>query len=188
VARYHKLKKLIAVLFLSMFLLNIGGGIVVHQYLVLRSDDFFNRQISHGLYNVHDLTEVKIPINMPGMADWGGYEKMLGEVRFAHTAYNYVAIKMTRNAIYLQCVPNYKTTRLSGQNIIHAESLPDIPVAPKQHVPYSKISILSHFNLAINCFEFTAAGQNTPLVVKYPTNRQTCRYPDIPEQPPQYHC
>ena len=125
---------------------------------------------------------------MPEISNWSRYEKLSGEVRFANVAYNYIAIKMTRNAIYLQCVPNYKTTRLFGQNIIHAENMQDIPVSPKRHVPYSKLSVLSHFNLHISCFAFTVNTETAQLIIQHPINRQISRCAEIPEQPPRHCC
>lgn len=185
---YHKMRKLIAVFLLSAFLLSIVGDMAVHQYLVFRSDKVFNHNTKLGLYNINDLTEVKIPVRMPGIADWQSYEKLAGEVRFADVAYNYVAIKMTRTAIYLQCVPNYETTRLLGQNMIYAGNIKGFPVSPKQHIPLSKLSWLSHFNLVFTSNEIPVHFKYILSGIKQPTDRPTSCYLDIPEQPPKPAC
>ena len=140
------MRKLIAISLLSLHLFSLTVCFVAHFIAVYHSDRFFEKQISRGLYNKKDITEVRIPVNMPGITDWKGYEDMYGEVRFANTAYNYIKIRMTHNAIYLLCIPNYKTTRLCGKNIIDASKLPDIPVKSKDHVPFDKIFHLSAFN------------------------------------------
>ena len=144
------MKKLIATIFLFILLFNIGGPLAFHEYLVYKSDKLFSRQISLNHYNIDDLTEIRIQVNMPGISDWRSYENLHGRVQFENTAYNYVKIKMTRNAIYLVCIPNYATTHLSDQNIINARQIPDIPVPKKDHVPFGKINLASYNCLAIH--------------------------------------
>jgi len=182
---HNRIKKLTALFLLSTLLLNLGGEFAVHQLLVYQSGQFFNRQTSRGLYNVQDLTEVKLPLSMPGVADWKNYESMYGEVRFANTAYNYVKIKITRDAIYLLCVPNYKTTRLCSQNIIHAENMNDIPVPQKQHVPNSKMSILGNYDFVFNRFEFTVPFKITSAAPVRLINEQFNCHLDIAIPPPR---
>ncbi len=96
---------------------------------------------------------------MPNVADWKGYLNLNGEVRFENSSYNYVKIKITHDAIYLMCVPNYKTTHLSGQNIINARQIKDIPVPHKDHVPFGKI-ILMTYNHPLIQYAFVS-----PLIV-----------------------
>ena len=116
----------------------------MHQYLVYQSDKLFNDQISKNYYNIDDLREVRIPVNMPGTSDWKAYENLSGEVQFANSSYNYVKMKVTRNAIYLMCIPNYTTTHLYGQNIIYAPQIQDIPASKKDHVPFGKINLVAY--------------------------------------------
>ncbi len=136
------MKKLIAINLLVIFLFNIGGQLAFHEYLVYQSDKFFNDQISKHHYNVDDLAEIRIPVNMPNMPEQGRYENLNGRVQFGNTAYNYVKIKITKNAIYLMCIPNYTTTHLSCQNIINVKQIPDIPVPKKEHVPFGKVNLI----------------------------------------------
>jgi hypothetical protein len=188
VMMHHRFKKPVALLVLAALLLNIGGELALHQYLVHQSDKFFNKQTSRGLYNVNDLTEVKIPVDMPGISDWQGYENMFGQVKFADDAYNFVKIKMTHNAIYLLCVPNYETTHLATQNIIHAENIKDIPIPKKQHVPFGKVIFVSNCYFAFARLEISAPFCKAPVVHQLSVSRQLSRNPDIPEQPPRFAC
>jgi len=144
------LKKLIAIALLTVHLFNIGGPLAFHEYLVYESDKLFNEQIGENHYNIDDLVEIKVSANMPGVTDWKGYEKLSGRIQFKNSAYNYVKIKMTRNAIYLVCIPNYATTHLSGQNIIYARQVPDIPVPKKDHVPFGKINLIAYNYQAVH--------------------------------------
>ena len=161
---------------------------MLHHILVFKSDLFFKAQTAKGLYNVADLTEVKIPINMPNIADWKGYENISGQINFGDVSYNYVKMRMTRTAMYLMCVPNYETTCLSGQNIIDAKPVKHMPVSQKEHVPFGKTALIDHFSFAFVQFRFNAplqAGQKrTVLPVQKPVFSQR----EIPEQPPRLTC
>ncbi len=75
------MKKLLAILLLLIHLFNIGGQLAFHEYLVYQSDKFFNEQISENHYNIDDLTEICIPVNMPGITDWKSYENLSGSVQ-----------------------------------------------------------------------------------------------------------
>jgi hypothetical protein len=138
------MKKLIAIMLLFIHVFNIGGQLVFHEYLVYQSDKLFNEEINKNHYNTDDLTEIKIPANMPGIHDWHGYENLDGQVRFANSSYNYVKMKLTRDTIYLMCIPNYETTHLYDQNVIYAGQIKDIPVPKKDHVPFGKINLIAY--------------------------------------------
>ncbi len=135
------LKRLIAITVLLVHLFSIGGQLAVYQYMVYKSDRFFNEQISKNRYRIDDLSEICIPAAAPGVTDWKYFQPIHGSVRFKNTGYNYVGIKITRDAIYLMCIPNYETTHLSNQNIIYARQIPDIPVPHKDHVPFGKLNL-----------------------------------------------
>ena len=162
---YRILKKLIAISLLFIHLFNIGGQLLLHQYFVYKSDKLFNEQINKNRYNVDDLTEIKIPVNMPQINDWKNFENLTGQVQFAYSSYNYVKIRVTRTAIFLMCIPNYETTHFSNHNIIYARQIPDIPVSKKEHVPFGKISLAAYNNQIIQ-YEFS-----TPEIVF----RKNCR-------------
>jgi hypothetical protein len=183
------LKKIFAAALLAVYLFNIGGQLLLHQYFSYLSDRYFNEQTSKGLYNINDLTEVKIPVNMPGIAEWKNYENIKGQVQFENTCYNYVKMKITRTAIFLMCVPNYDTTQLNDQNIIGAKQVKGAPVPKKDHVPFSKKSTLSaKSDFAFLHFTFNPVFKNILPPVLQPVQQVSHHSPDIPEQPPKQAC
>jgi hypothetical protein len=138
------LKKLFAITLLAIHLLNIGGQLALHQYLVFASDRFYNEQVGKNRYNVKDVTEVSIPVNLPHITDWVAYENISGQIQFNNVSYNYVKMRMTRHAMYLICVPNYETTHLAGNNIIDARDTKTTPpVSKKEHVPAGKMLLVA---------------------------------------------
>lgn len=151
-------------LFLHLF--GTERQLMRHEYLEYKSDKLYNEQIDQNHYNIHDLTEIRVPVNMPSISSWGGYINLRGCVQFANTAYNYVKIKITKNAIYLVCIPNYVTTHLWNRNVIDARQIPDIPVPKKDHVPAGKIT-LTNFNHQTISYRFSTplAAANKPITL-----------------------
>lgn len=140
-------------LFIHLF--NIGGQLAFYQYAVYKTERFFNEQINKNLYNVNDLTEIKIPVNMPNITDGQSYQNLSGQVQFEEASYNYVKIKITRSAIYLVCIPNYSTTHLNDQNIIRAKQIKDIPIPKKEHVQFGKTNMMSYSHVATS-YQFSS--------------------------------
>ncbi|OKS88220.1 hypothetical protein [Mucilaginibacter polytrichastri] len=141
------MKKLIAITLLSVHLLNIGGQLAIYQYLLFKSNIFYNEQVNKNRYNIKDVTEISIPVNLPHITDWVQYESIAGQIQFNNVSYNYVKMRMTRHAMYLICVPNYATTHLSGDNIIDARQTKQVPpVSKKEHVPSGKMLLIAACN------------------------------------------
>jgi len=183
------LKKLIASTLLVIFLFNIGGQLVLHQYFSYLSARYFSAQASKGFYNVNDLTEVKIPVNMPGIRDWKGYANITGQIQFENVSYNYVKMKITRNVLYLMCIPNYNTTHLSDQNVIMAKQVDEAPVPQKNHVPYGKTFLLNNFNFASVKFAFSPPFKCPVIITAVQSCGQIINHsPDTLEQPPKVCC
>ncbi len=157
------MKKLIAILLLFIHFVNTTGQLAIYEYFVYKSNKLFNEQINRNRYNVDDLTEIKVPVNLPGITDWKNYEKLSGRIQFGASAYNYVKIRMTRNAIYLVCIPNYETTHLAETNVIYARQIPDIPVTKKDHVPFGKTNSVD-YNYQVMDYKFRIPIITTAIV------------------------
>jgi len=116
----------------------VGGYMVLNQYLVHRSNSFVTEQISKGKYDINNLIEIKIKQHLPQIQDWKTYARVSGQIQLNGVAYNYVRLKMTRDTLFVQCIPNYTTTKLLNENIICAKQVNDIPVSKKAHESSSK--------------------------------------------------
>jgi hypothetical protein len=182
------LKKLFAAMLLAIYLFNIGGQLVLHQYFSYKAEKFFIEQVNKGFYNINDLTEVKIPVNLPGITDWKVYENIKGQIQFQNNSYNYVKMKITRTAMYLLCVPDYSTTHLSDQNILGAKQCKDNPIPKKEHVPFGKTPMLGQFSFAFNQFVFIVPVKAIEINIVEPVQQVLDHFLKIPEQPPKFAC
>ena len=179
------MKKKIAILILFLHLFNIGGQLVLHQYLVYKTNKFFDEQVLKGLYNVEDLTEVAIPVNLPGIRDWNRFENISGQIQFENNSYNYVKMRLTHNTMYLMCIPNYETTRLSSENILKAKGIAGTPVSQKDHVPFGKPILQDNLNFCFVQFDFYCPIKTLPQNIEQPVQQLIYQQKDIPEQPPK---
>ena len=148
------MKRTIAISLLLLHLFSLYGNFVVHAYCVFQSDKFFEEQISKDKYKLDDLVEVKLPMKMPCIQDWKSFSPINGQVHLENGSYNYVKLKMTRDTIFLMCIPNYKTTTLCQQNIIDARGLRDVPFNKKDHVPFTKTNNIGIFNYQVPQYTF----------------------------------
>jgi len=126
----------------------------LYQYQVYRSGKLFNEQIAKSSYKLDDLFEVKLPVKMGAVQDWTEYAYVNGQVQFKNNSYNYVKLKITRDTVFLMCIPNYETTRLYNENIINARKIADVPFSKKGHVPLIKADGVSVYNYQICYYRF----------------------------------
>lgn len=121
---------------------------VLFQYFIYQSNKFNEEQISKNLYKASDLVEIKIPVNLPKITNWNSYERISGTIQLQENWYNYVKLRMTRDTLFVMCVPNYKTTRLINANIIYAREVSEAPLnAKKQAIPLKNIAMFKYIPL-----------------------------------------
>ena len=173
---------------LNIHLLNIGGQLAFHQYLVYKTDKFYTEQTRKGLYNIKDLTEIIIPVNLPNIHDWKSFENIAGHIQFGNTNYNYVKMKMTRTGLHLMCIPNYETTQHIDKNIVNAKGVKEIPVPQKDHVPYGKTIVQENISFSFTQIEFNCPIKTLQKKAVQPVQPLVYYHQDIPEQPPKATC
>jgi hypothetical protein len=182
------LKKIVAISFLLIQLFSIGGNLLLHQCLEIRSEIFYNSQTQKGLYNVRDLTEIRIPVKITISSSWQRYQDVSGQIQFGAVSYNYVKMKLTKDAIYLMCIPNYQSTHLKGDNVIDAKAIKEIPVPKKDHVPFPKFVSLLNAYSPFKQFYFTAFTKLVSKSVLVKDEAPIEHDVEIPIQPPRTYC
>lgn len=122
---------------LALLLFNIGGYTLLFQFFIYQSDNSILSRINNNSYNRTDLVEVKIPVHL-AIEDWATYQPISGQVQFKNNNYNYAELKLTRDTMYLLCIPNQDKSRLANANIIYAKEVSDIPANKKSTLPSIK--------------------------------------------------
>lgn len=125
------MKRLAAILLLSIHLFYLGGYMLVFQYYINKSDDQIVKQLYDSKVSSAKLIQLKVPVHMPTLDDWSDYANIQGQVQFNNAYYNYVRLKMTKDTLYLICLPNKVKANLEKANIIMAKNLNDVPLSKK---------------------------------------------------------
>lgn len=68
---------------------------------------------------------------MPTLDDWTDFANIQGQVQVKDSYYNYVRLKMTKDTLYLICLPNTVKADLAKANIIMTKNLNDVPLNKK---------------------------------------------------------
>lgn len=161
------MKRIIAVIILSIHLFNAGGYLLLQQYQVYITDKKMNDLISNNLYDPNALIEVKIAQHMPGISEWNDYKNIDGQVQLKNACYNYVKLKITADTLYIKVIKNYEKTKLIGKNIIYAKQINDIPQGDKENnASFKKAGTDLKYNHAPTAFKFIAFETVTPIIVK----------------------
>lgn len=178
------MKKLIAIALLSIHLFNLGGYHLLYQYFIYQSDKVMNEHIARNMYNIHDLVEVKVPVHLSISSDWTEFETITGQIQFREDCYNYVKLKLTRDTIYVMCVPNYEKTRLINANIICAKSIADLPAGKHDNLPSLKKSGTDIYNYENSVFYLSRPVSDIKTYIADVSNKPTTVRGDTPYLPP----
>jgi hypothetical protein len=179
------LKKILAIFMLAVLVFNTGGYMLLYQYFIHESDQFANEQISKGYYKPEELVEIKIPIRMPYVQEQREYENISGQIQLKGNCYNYVALKMTRDTMYVKCIPNYTKTKLVNDNVITAKEVSDSPLAKKNHAPLvKKTGIDNEYNYSVVLFDLAVPAKALRVAFFYKAPKTLSTYLSSPGQPP----
>lgn len=170
---------------LVLLLFNIGGYMLLFQYFIYRSDNSITQRINNNRYKSSELVEVKIPVHL-NIQDWNEYEPISGQVQLKDNCYNYAELKMTKDTLYLMCIPNHDKTRLINANIIYAKQVSDIPLNKKSQAPLTKKSINeSQYNYQIIQYKALVPKEQTKAGHDYAFADIVKTSVGVPGQPPE---
>ena len=179
------MKKVFAMAMLVLILFNLGGYSLLFQYFIYRSDNAILEQINNNHYKSTDLIEVKIPVHL-NIQDWPEYEVISGQVQLKDNSYNYAELKLTRDTMYLLCIPNHNKTRLINANVIYAKQISDAPQNKKSsRLPSIKKSLIESENYSILQFKGLMPAEETKAGANYPVLSVINPSIGIPGQPPE---
>jgi hypothetical protein len=146
---------------LCSILFNLGGYALLFQYLINRSDSSIYERINDNRYKMNDLVEIKIPVNQQTVEDEDEYAPVGGQVKLSDTVYNFAYLKMTRDTMYLLCLPNREKASIKNAKIIYTRQISDISVNEKSHLPVMKLSTFEGYNDYYNIAFQTAVSVKT---------------------------
>ncbi len=182
------MKKLAAILLLSVHLFNLAGYSLLFQYLINHSDAQLVKQLDSNRYNDKDLVVVKVPLNMPYISDSKDFERVNGQIEMNGVHYNYVKRKVSGDTLYVLCVPNVCKTKLYNAKAFFSKEANDIPTNKKSAETIKKASAASEYNSVFNQYLINNNAVVLTIVYQSFNSFLPKAFSLIPEQPPQASC
>jgi hypothetical protein len=173
---------------LGVHLLNLGGYNLLFKYFIHESDVQMVKQMYDNKINSAKLIELKVPVNMPTIQDWTEYEHIAGQIQLNNAYYNYVRLKMTRDTMYLICLPNNVKADLEKANIIVAKNINDVPMSKKgTTTPSVKKVDFGYDNVyqVLHC-DYTPIAKLVNVIDHNTAAHLTSPYIESPGKPPNY--
>jgi hypothetical protein len=98
------LKKIGSILFLLILIFNFCGYKWALSYLEQKATVRLEQKLDAGKYDISQLVEVKIPLNLPYYNEQSNYETFYGEVELNGQSYQYVKRKIAGDTLFLLCI------------------------------------------------------------------------------------
>ena len=174
---------------LSAHIFSIGGYILVFDYLIGRSDVQIVKEMYSDSRTSAKLIQLKVPVHMPTIQDWPEYVHVTGQIQLNDCYYNYTGIKMTRDTMYLICMPNHVKDQLVKNNLIVAKGLADVPLNKKgTESPAKKVSFgYDNVYQVVKCDYKKLADIIQPTASKESSYSEH-PYIESPGKPPNFSC
>lgn len=108
---------------------------------MFRSDQQQVQKIDAGKYDRNSLTILKVPLLLPYGSDWQDFERAEGFIEVDGVPYTYVEKKISRDTLYLACLPNEGKAKLKKTAVnftkassANAENNPKEPTFAKKGI------------------------------------------------------
>ena len=126
-------KKIVAILFIKVYLLNLVGYSMLFDYFIHQTNKHTVQELDNGNYDESELFEIKVPLHLPYYTSLNEYERYDGEIELNGIHYNFVKRKIQDDTLYLLCLPNHVKTELyKAKNELAAEQSDNEPFSSKK--------------------------------------------------------
>lgn len=106
------IKRLAAIVLIALLAFNWYGYRLLTNYLQNEASAQLQSKLDKNDYDQNSLVELRVPLNMPYIADWGDFETFEGETQIDGIHYKYVKRKVEKGELVLMCIPNQQKTQL----------------------------------------------------------------------------
>lgn len=123
------MKKLAAILLLTVFTFNTVGYRLLFNWLENNTDKEFLAQLDAGNFNEEDLVVMSFPLNMPYQQADIVLERVNGEVILNGEVFKYVMRKVENGTLKLFCIPHDEKTNILEKINEFSGKVNDFPLA-----------------------------------------------------------
>jgi hypothetical protein len=180
------LKKLTVISLIALLIFNWYGYRLLITYFETRANTHLQAKLDSNQYDESTLIQIRVPLNMPYIADWDHFEKFEGETEINGTHYKYVKRKIENGELVLLCIPNQQKTNLqaAGQNffkLVNDLQQPGAKKDSKEHsVKIPASDYIANSQAPANIISAIKLKPYTPYSLNIPEDHST-----TPAQPPE---
>lgn len=106
------MKKLAAILLITLFLFNLFGYRILFYYAQQKSDSKLEDNFDKNIYNEDELIAISIPLSIPYQQNSDGFERCDGEITLNGQIFKYVKRKYCNGILTILCLPDHYKMRL----------------------------------------------------------------------------
>lgn len=183
------MKKLTTILFLSIYLFNLGGSSMYIEYLISRHEQKAVASIDAGKYENFQLVEIKVPLRTPYYSSSATYERYYGEINLNGHNYNYVQRKVISDTVYLLCLPDHaKNTLQKAKNELNSMRDDQLPASKKSNAPLAKKQdFQNEYDQYWSKIDIGNSIALMPAVAAAPGSHLPAGFSDAPVKPPCFY-
>lgn len=128
------MKNLIVASLLFLHLFNQVAFLIIEIFLHT-NDSKVNLQFDRGKYNKKDLTEIKIPLQLPYSTENTVFQRVEGSIDLHGISYNYIGRKIKNDTLYIFCIADLvKTQLVRARSLVSQISEPGYPLSQRNLV------------------------------------------------------
>lgn len=125
------MKRLLATIFLLIFLFNVIGYYAVYLGLKSHANLTLQQQLDANAYDETETLTFKVPLTLPYQSDWQSFQRVDGDFERNGEFYNLVKQKVERDTLIVVYIKDQKEASLfeSLTEFVHAST--DTPMSKK---------------------------------------------------------
>jgi len=121
------LKRLISIIFLFVFLFNVGGYYIVFWGVKVSSDNDLLKRLDANNYSANEVTILKIPISLPYPIYQAGYQRVNGGFEYQGDYYKMIKQKLENDTLFMACIKDVKATQIKNSLKDYSKLANDMP-------------------------------------------------------------
>jgi len=182
-------RKIAAIVLLALLLFNWFGYRILMHHLQERADWHLEAKLDIEDYDVTQLIELKIPLNMPYQLNRTDFERIDGEVEIEGIHYKYVKRKVINDSLILLCLPHEQKMKIENAKDDFFKQVNDLQTDAPKKVPGKNststfTNILSDYLLLQNEWIAPHLSNQSTLYYSIYSHLLGSVYSDVAERPP----
>lgn len=182
------MRQIAAILLLTILVFNWFGYRIVANYFQGKADQQLEARLDIEDYDVSQLIELKVPLNMPYQLNHTDFERVDGEIEIEGIHYKYVKRRVFNDSLVLLCLPNEQKMKIEGAKKSFFSLVNDLQPSSKKesgnnNTPTIK-NILSEYFLVKNDWITPLFLSLSTIYFSKNSTAPRVRYKAVAEQPP----